>query len=483
MKSVPFDETNRGDPFPGDFPEWLDQGQRSELQARVQPRITELAQRRHAPSDRQRLLGLLRQRRQPRPGGQEAQRAGGHGAVTAFDFLPVDVGFDTLHARSELLITGQSYDGRHAPLGGRSRDTYAKGYLDNLGIVASDDLECEELRGRVLRLTRPDAGLEPWELAVVARSLRNQGFVASLNHMMPTGYVGKAIGGPLPAPSPGPYRPDGGPGEPARVAIIDTGIAAEIRADGWLSRVPRAGNVDPLDSFPLPAGDGYLDFDAGHGTFVAGIVQQVAPGAEITVYRALDSDGLASEVAVACEMIRAVKEGGAQIVNLSLGGHTLDNVPPVALRAALEIITEWEHETGQEVLIVAAAGNYADTTPCWPAAFRRVVSVASLAPDMSPSQWSSHGFWVTCSTIGQGLSSTFVEGRESNLVNPEPHDFGPDSWAVWSGTSFTAPQITGALALLHERYGYPLREAFRRLLAAGRATPDCGQALRILPAV
>jgi len=143
---------------------------------------------------------------------------------------------------------------------------------------------------------------------------------------------------------------------------------------------------------------------------------------------------------VACEMIRAVKEGGAQIVNLSLGGHTLDNMPPVALRAALEIITEWEHQTGREVLIVAAAGNYADTTPCWPAAFRRVVSVASLAPDMLPSQWSSHGFWVTCSTIGQGLSSTFVEGRESNLVNPEPHNFGPDSWAVWSGTSFTAPR-------------------------------------------
>ena len=147
-------------------------------------------------------------------------------------------------------------------------------------------------------------------------------------------------------------------GQPTRVAIIDTGIAAEIRTDGWLSRVPRANNadnVDPLDRFPLPAGDGYLDFDAGHGSIVAGVVQQVAPGAEITVYRALDSDGLASEVTVACEMIRAVKQGGAQIVNLSLGGHTLDNVPPVALQAALETTTGVvEHETGQEVLIVAA---------------------------------------------------------------------------------------------------------------------------------
>jgi hypothetical protein len=479
VKSVPFDETKRGDPFLGDFPEWLDQGQRSELQARLQPQMTELAQRRHAPSDRQSVLGLLQQRREPQ---QPEQRAEGHGAVTAFDFLAVDVGFDTLHARNELLITGQSYDGRHAPLGGRSQDTYAKRYLDSLGIVAGET-ECRELSGRVLRLTRPDADLQPQELAEVARSLRNQGFVASLNHMMPTGYVGKAIARPLPAPSPGPYRPDGGPWEPAKVAIIDTGIAAEIRADGWLSRVPRADNVDPLDRFPLPAGDGNLDFAAGHGTFVAGIVQQVAPGAKITVYRALDSDGLASELTVACAMIRAVTEGGAQIVNLSFGGHTLDNAPPVAIQAALETITEWEHKTGREVLIVAAAGNYADTTPCWPAAFRRVVSVASLAPDMLPSPWSSRGFWVTCSTIGQGLRSTFVEGQEANPPNPQPHVFGPDSWAAWSGTSFTAPQITGALALLHERYGYPLRGALRQLLAAGRATPDFGQALRVLPAI
>ena len=98
----------------------------------------------------------------------------GMGAVTAFDFLPVDVGFDTLLARSELLITGQSYDGRHAPLGGRSQDMYAKGYLDSLGIVASE-MERDELRGRVLRLTRPNRDLEPRELADVARSLQNFG--------------------------------------------------------------------------------------------------------------------------------------------------------------------------------------------------------------------------------------------------------------------------------------------------------------------
>ena len=84
---------------------------------------------------------------------QPGQRADGRGAATAFDFLPVDVGFDTLLARSELLITGQSYDGRHAPLGGRSQDTYAKGYLDSLGIVAQRD--------GARRASRPGAAAYP----------------------------------------------------------------------------------------------------------------------------------------------------------------------------------------------------------------------------------------------------------------------------------------------------------------------------------
>ena len=120
------------------------------------------------------------------------------------------------------------------------------------------------------------------------------------------------------------------------------------------------------------------------------------------------------------------------------------------------------------MLIVAAAGNYADDLPCWPAAFRRVLSVGGLAPDMLPAPWSSHGFWVTCSTVAQGVRLTFVEGRESPLVDPVPHDFGPNAWAAWSGTSFSAPQIVGAVARLHEEYGYSMREAARRLLAAGR---------------
>ena len=344
------------------------------------------------------------------------------------------------------------------------------------------DRECgddAELRGRVLRLSH--AEMSPQDLSNVARVLRRQGFTAAVSNITPTGPIGKAIGGPLPAPSAGSYQADSSPGTPAKVAIIDTGITAEVRTDGWLRDILRHGNVDPLDSLPLPAGDGHLDFDAGHGTFVAGIVQQTAPDAEIKVYRAIGSDGIGPEVRVACEMIQAVKDG-AQIINLSLGCQTQDNVPPIAIRAALDVIGELEREQDRKVLIVAAAGNYADTTPCWPGAFRRVVSVAALASDLQPTHWSSRGFWVTCSTIGQGLQSTYVEGRESPLVDQVPHDFGPDAWAVWSGTSFAAPQLTGALARLHDA-SEPLGVTLRRLLGAGRPMPDFGQALKILPGI
>jgi hypothetical protein len=483
---VPFDEENRGDPFRGEFPGWPDHDLLGELESGMQRQVIELAQRRHEPAIRSQLLRLLQERRQPGgeagPSGSPSEDQAGrpqHGTVTQFDFLPVQVGFDNLLARAELLITAQSYDGRPAPADGRDTDRTAKPYLDAIGMTAME-LDCAELRGQVVRLAHPEMG--PREVSDVARGLRTRGFAASVSNITPTAPIGKPHGGPRLATSPGPRPAEPFPGAPTRVAIIDTGISAERRTDGWLDGILRGGNIDPLEEFPLSGQDGYLDLGAGHGTFVAGIIQQIAPAADIRMYRAIDSEGISGEVAVACRMIQAVKDG-AEILNLSLGCQTQDNIPPIAIRAALEVISELEREQDREVLIVAAAGNYGDSIPCWPGAFSRVVSVAGLAPDMLPSAWSSYGSWVTCSTVGQGLRSTYVEGRESGAVDPDPQTFGADSWGAWSGTSFAAPQITGALARLHEQYQYPLREARRRLLAAGRPIPDFGQGIRILPGI
>jgi subtilisin family serine protease len=474
-----FDQENRGDPFRGDYPGRPEHEPWDEYEARVQRGVADLTQRRYQPAIRHELLRLLNDRRQgdqPEPG---AAAAAGSLPVARIGFLPAEVGFDTLHLPGELLITGQSYDGRRTPDGGPGPGRSARGYLDLVHLEASD-IECDELRGRVLRLTpRDNRVMTSQQLADVARTLRNRGFSASLSYITPTAPVTKGKGAPEPASPPaGPPAFGDGSGMPAKVAIIDTGICDQPRDDRWLQGI--GGDVDPLDRFPLSRPDGYLDLAAGHGTFVAGIVRQVAPRAEVTVYRAVDSDGVGTEVTVACEMIRAVKEG-AQIINLSLGCQTHDDLPPIAIAAALDVIGEWERDHGRKVVIVAAAGNYGDARPCWPAAFGRVVSVAALAPDLLPAPWSSHGFWVTCSTIGHGLLSTYVAGRESPLLVPTPFDFGPDAWATWSGTSFAAPQITGALARLYEEYAYSFREGLRVLLDAGQPVPGYGRALKILP--
>ena len=99
----------------------------------------------------------------------------------------------------------------------------------------------------------------------------------------------------------------------------------------------------------LPAGpDGLLDYQAGHGTFVAGVVQRVAPQAEIRMYRAADSDGFATDHDIAEAILRAHHDG-AQIINLSLGGRTVDDQPPPATAEAVATV---QRESGGGTVIV-----------------------------------------------------------------------------------------------------------------------------------
>jgi hypothetical protein len=84
--------------------------------------------------------------------------------------------------------------------------------------------------------------------------------------------------------------------------------------------------------------------------------------------------------------------------------------------------------------------------------------------------------------VGEGVVSTYVEGRRPGAGAALPTVFATDAWASWTGTSFAAPQVAGAVA---ERCaaepGTTPRQALAALLAGGRPTPDFGQALQILP--
>lgn len=353
------------------------------------------------------------------------------------------------------------------------RDTAAWRTLQSLGFSGDTVAGLDD---RLVVLNAP--GLTADDLDDVARLVRSRGHQASVTHVTSLRPLAKGEGGPEPADVRSSFPPALlGAHQAVRevtVAVIDTGQTSDLRSDGWLSTPPAPEDVDPLTAISGST----LDFAAGHGTFAAGVVAQVAPMATVRPYRAMDSDGVGSEVDVACAMVQAAR-GGALVLNLSLGAETLDDQPLLAVEVALEILTE-QHP---DVLVVAAAGNNGSTRPCFPAASRQVVAVAALLDDGTPADWSTHGWWVDVSCVGQGVVSTYVVGEESPDLDPEPDTWvGPDPWAVWTGTSFAAPQISGAVARLCSMDGeLTPRDALARLLANRHHLPDYGRAIRILP--
>ncbi len=202
----------------------------------------------------------------------------------------------------------------------------------------------------------------------------------------------------------GAARPGPAGARRALVVVIDTGLSADAadRVDGWLHDIVTApGDVDPLDVLDehrALVADDLLDPGAGHGTFVAGVVRQVAPGARVELIRALDTDGLGDEVAIArsrapASASRRSRAGRAEPV-LRPGGRRPRRSPGPGRRPA----------RAPGVVVVAAAGNSASGLPVWPAASDRVLGVAALTADGAPADWSNRGDWVDCAAVGKASS-------------------------------------------------------------------------------
>jgi Subtilase family len=350
----------------------------------------------------------------------------------------------------------------------------------------------EIVNGKVTRFNRE--ATSPLGVPEAMFRLRANGIQASANHVAMLG--GRDKGGATPEPTQNPLQPGTTSSDGTRVVIIDTGLDAAVtdRDDGWLDgvqAVDAALDTDLLDVLNAQGEldvDGLLDLGAGHGTFVAGIVRQVAPTADIRMLRALDTDGVGSEEVIAEAICRAAtlfeETGGRGVLNLSLGTETVDGQDPVALRLALD-------QLPPEVLVVAAAGNARSGTLLWPAASKRVIAVGSHCGDthLTPSSWSNYGSWIDFSARGEGVVSTFVEGIETpgtgaehDPYDPDPDTFTlPNPYAMWTGSSFSTPQVAGRLAqMLADDPDLTRNDAQRRLQDEGRFSADYGYLLSIL---
>ena len=165
-----------------------------------------------------------------------------------------------------------------------------------------------------------------------------------------------------------------------------------------------------------PAGAGL-----NHGTFTAGVIAATAPDAQIMPLRAFDDEGQTDLFTLAKAIWYAV-DNGADVINMSWGTDTDSDV----IRSAIE------YAASKGVILVASAGNMNSDFAYYPAAYDEVLAVAATDDLDQKANFSSYGEHVFVSAPGVNIISTYPGG----------------TYAVKSGTSFSAPMVAGQAALI-----------------------------------
>ncbi len=203
------------------------------------------------------------------------------------------------------------------------------------------------------------------------------------------------------------------------------------------------------------AGYDFVDDDAdaadsarnGHGTAVAGAAAARANNGfggvgtcflcSVMPLRVLGADGIALNVNTAAAIDYAVDHGAA-VVNASIYGER----SPQVLRDAIV------RARAAGVLVVAAAGNEASTTPEFPAAFPETISVASATPAGVRAAFTSYGEWVKFAGPDCAPITTLGGGA-----------------GVGCATSVSTPLVAGVVGLLRARAPLATADDLERALS------------------
>jgi hypothetical protein len=355
-------------------------------------------------------------------------------------------GATALHRKDQILVATRHADRAHEAV---ERYTERRDDLLDVGVTR-------------LHL-RPGAGVDPCELIGQLRTHDTGSMAVSLNHLMrgePEWYGGPFGVPKACAPMPKPVAVD----TSARrvfAGVIDTGIVSHpwFADSDWFAQV----SPDQLD--PIPAEVDYaLETQTGHGTFVAGTLLRQAPTAFLMIERALGDDGVGDELEVLRSLarlrdrLRATGET-LDVLNLSLGGYTFDDEPS-------PLVAESLGRFGKQTVIVVAAGNNGSNRPFWPATLKSCIAVGALEPDGTRrAEFSNHGWWVDACSVGANVCGPFIN---------DGHEFF--GFAEWSGTSFAAPRVAGAIAGFAASKHLSAIEAAETLLdtASRQCHPDFG---------
>jgi len=160
----------------------------------------------------------------------------------------------------------------------------------------------------------------------------------------------------------------------------------------------------------------------GHGTMVSGIIHLVAPTAQIMPLKAFHADGTGN----LSDVLRAIyyaTQNNAKILNMSFDFST----------NSVELSSAVNNANRNGVVSVASVGNDGQQVVVYPAGLSNVIGVASTSNNDTLSTFSNYGqppVWI--GAPGEGIITVYPYG----------------TYAAGWGTSFSAPFVSGTVALM-----------------------------------
>ena len=258
-----------------------------------------------------------------------------------------------------------------------------------------------------------------------------------------------------------------GSGEHTVIGILDANIS---------------GDIDLEDN--IIAQTGFKSNVSGHGIGVASLivaahdgagVMGIAPNAKVALHNPFDHTGTTNWNDVR-NGINALKVRGASVINMSLGapGYTF---APEWVDVFGHVSTEWHRDNTAYVL---AAGNDGVTQTQdveWGSAQgTNFLVVGSVAPDGNISTFSNRP-GEACLLVngscngGDYLKNNFVVAPGELLLVSD----GQGGTVRRTGTSFAAPLVSGAIALLHDRWPWLANNPETSIEIIKRSAQDLGE--------
>ncbi|MFZ0634688.1 MAG: S8 family serine peptidase [Candidatus Acidiferrales bacterium] len=159
----------------------------------------------------------------------------------------------------------------------------------------------------------------------------------------------------------------------------------------------------------------------GHGTMAMGVLHLIAPTAQLMPLKAFSANGDAYTSNIIRGIYYAV-QNHANVINMSFDFTSSSN----------EVATAIKYAGNNNVICVASAGNDGKQETVYPAALPNVMGVASTTDQDTRSTFSNYGPHVWVAAPGEDIVTTY------------PYD----TYASTSGTSFSAPMVSGTASLI-----------------------------------